>query len=521
MTVVSNRKPFFPVIDLFAGPGGLGEGFSSFNHPGKRNPFRICLSIEKDQTAAETLRLRSFFRQFPAGEEPADYYSYAKRDISWEILRKRFKAEVQNAENEALCAELGKTPEDQIHKKIDSALSCGDARKWVLIGGPPCQAYSVAGRSRMSKQERSSFESDTRHYLYREYLRIIHRFKPPVFVFENVRGILSSKIGGENIFGKILSDLRNPLEATGVSNWGEVHYEVFSLVNKDSAPENLTPADFLVESEKYGIPQARHRVILFGVRTDIPEKPGVLKKADPDIGISVSSVLSGLQPLRSRLSGKLDSIENWYVLLKKTIHMPWYRELKDTDVKRRIRRALKEMQSAHLVPGDRFILSGSRPEYSGAWYRPGRQLVGTFNHETRSHMESDLQRYLFVSCFGLVHGYSPKLRDFPPELYPDHTNVSDSLTYGNFNDRFRVQIRNKPATTITSHISKDGHYFIHPDPVQCRSLTVREAARIQTFPDNYIFEGSRTSQYRQVGNAVPPLLARQIAEIAFSILEAM
>jgi DNA (cytosine-5)-methyltransferase 1 len=134
-------------------------------------------------------------------------------------------------------------------------------------------------------------------------------------------------------------------------------------------------------------------------------------------------------------------------------------------------------------------------------------------------MDSDLYRYLFVSAYGKAKDVSPCLKDFPEELLPDHKNVRKNGENQKFADRFKVQLWNKPSSTITSHISKDGHYFIHPDPVQCRSLTVREAARLQTFPDNYFFEGNRTQQYHQVGNAVPPLLAKQMAEIVYDIFQ--
>jgi DNA (cytosine-5)-methyltransferase 1 len=137
------------------------------------------------------------------------------------------------------------------------------------------------------------------------------------------------------------------------------------------------------------------------------------------------------------------------------------------------------------------------------------------NNETRRHMVSDLGRYLFASIYAEIFGASPKAKGFPADLAPSHQNWLS----GNFNDRFRVQLWNAPSTTVTSHISKDGHYFIHPDPSQCRTLTVREAARLQTFPDNYFFTGTRTQQYVQVGNAVPPFLARQIAEAVYSLLQ--
>jgi DNA (cytosine-5)-methyltransferase 1 len=171
-----------------------------------------------------------------------------------------------------------------------------------------------------------------------------------------------------------------------------------------------------------------------------------------------------------------------------------------------------------LTPGNAFISTKSSSPRFRSWFSD-RRLSGVCNHESRGHIEPDLHRYFFAAVFAETFGRSPLLDDFPKVLLPAHRNVRQALRENKFNDRFRVQLPDRPATTVVSHISKDGHYYIHYDPTQCRSLTVREAARLQTFPDNYFFEGPRTEQYKQVGNAVPPLLARQIAAAVAQLFE--
>lgn len=173
---------------------------------------------------------------------------------------------------------------------------------------------------------------------------------------------------------------------------------------------------------------------------------------------------------------------------------------------------------ANLTRGNSYLPSTLLPNTYPNWYTD-YALNGVCNHDTRTHIREDLHRYFFAAVFARENGRSPTLNDFPEELLPNHRNVREAVNGSKFNDRFRVQVRGKPSTTVVSHISKDGHYYIHYDPSQCRSLTVREAARLQTFPDNYFFEGNRTQQYHQVGNAVPPLLANKIAEIIYNVLK--
>lgn len=505
-----------PVIDLFAGPGGLCEGFSSVVDESGSRRFAMKLSIEKDRIAHQTLLLRAIFRKFPTGKVPDCYYDYVRQKISREqfFAHPQIKHAARHAATEAKCAELGLTPAEQIDAWVVAAL--GNNRNWVLIGGPPCQAYSLAGRSRLRGKDPKKFEADAKHFLYTEYLRIIQRFAPAVFVMENVKGMLSSKNGGKHIFERILADLKSPRE--------DLRYDIRSLVvDKDE----LEPSDYVIEADEYGVPQSRHRVILFGIRSDVAganralgESPSnyLLRKTSPQV--SVDAALAGLPPLRSRLSKEPDSQRAWISALRQAP-----RSLKGCRVPRRseieslMAKSTKKAEK-HESFGGRFLEMAVTPSEVippdlRAWYLDHR-LGGVLQHEARSHMRSDLHRYMFAACFAACQKYSPNLRDFPPMLLPDHLNVdADTVP---FVDRFRVQLGNNPSSTVVAHIQKDGHYYIHPDPSQCRSLTVREAARLQTFPDNYFFEGNRTQQYGQVGNAVPPLLAKKIADVIYKFM---
>ena len=344
---------------------------------------------------------------------------------------------------------------------------------------------------------------------------------------ENVKGLLSAKIEEGPVFDLMKRDLRLGGE-----------YEIYSLVgvvNVDS--------DYLIKSEEYGVPQMRHRVILLGIKKSYLHKykqdeNSYLKLQKPYVNLE--SVIGSLPKLRSGLNRefiKYDN-DNLYANGKpKRI----YKNLKDSyqEWRQIIEKHLSQIKQWGEIPtnildneefqfnlqtGSEFVAfskqddlnKSSMPEELQDWFFD-KNLGGVPNHESRAHLTQDLLRYLFASLYVKKYKTFPRLKDYAEhsqELVPEHANAGSDK----FSDRFRVQVPDRPATTITSHISKDGHYFIHYDPAQCRSLTVREAARIQTFPDNYLFRGSRTSQYHQVGNAVPPYLASKIAKIVFEIV---
>jgi len=507
------RQPI-PVIDLFAGPGGLAEGFSAATNADNRRAFRIALSIEKDAVAHQTLQLRSFVRSF-AGQIPDCYYDCIRGKISKEELFKTpgFRENVRNAQREAWHLTLGPETHSAVSRRVGEELKGHDT--WVLIGGPPCQAYSLMGRSRMRSQDVEAFEKDERHFLYREYLRIIAEHAPAVFIMENVKGLLSSTIAEKLIFSQILEDLQRP-------NGGSLRYSVVPLSSTANL-FNTDPRDFILRSELLGIPQARHRVILCGVRQDLIGSPRPLSEQP---AISVRDAIADLPSLRGGLSKTEDSPEQWMLALLQGA------QLAEREADSELADVVSEMFVAarnsrqHTSRGGHFVATrkanGGRREVSKRFFEwiHDPKLDGVTGHEARRHMRSDLYRYLFASSYAMVNGVSPKLDDFPSPLLPKHKSARPKKGRYAFADRFRVQLWGETATTVTSHISKDGHYFIHPDPSQGRSLTVREAARLQTFPDNYHFEGNRTQQFHQVGNAVPPLLARQIAMSVAQFLSA-
>jgi DNA (cytosine-5)-methyltransferase 1 len=507
-----------PIIDLFAGPGGLGEGFTSVVDKKGKRAFRIALSIEKDEFAHDTLTLRSFIRQFPHKKLPIEYYQFVRGEIEKSTLYAKYPKEHKEAQNEAWQFELGK---QESHRLVDHRIrkALDGQKQFILIGGPPCQAYSLVGRARR-RQTTGLDKDDVRVYLYREYYRILGEHKPPIFIMENVKGLLSSKVDSEMIFKQLISDLGNPVESYRKLNGGKDHsrsrtkYKIYSLVKK---PRGYTlgnfpifhPSDFIVRSEEYGIPQTRHRIILLGIRQDLHFEPELLEIFASHV--STLDAIGDMPALRSGLSKEPDTKETWIEAITQLSSSSLKKEV-NAEIWKAMSAVIESLQVPSKDRGKPYMACSVKYAIHPDWYAD-QKLKGLINHETRSHIRRDLYRYLFASCFAKVFKRSPKMQDFPASLLPKHGNVSLAIDENKFADRFRVQVADEPAKTITSHISKDGHYYIHPDAKQCRSLTVREAARIQTFPDNYFFLGPRTEQYHQVGNAVPPLLAKQIAII--------
>ena len=522
-----------PFIDIFAGPGGLGEGFSAFKDDNLHR-FRPVLSIEMEEKAHETLTLRSFFRQFRHGNKkvPSEYYDHLKGKISKNELFEAYPEESEIAKREAWKIELGgkgkENHPDTVSALIEEKLNKKGSRSkhWILLGGPPCQAYSLVGRSRVGGID----PDDPRVGLYRHYLRILSRHKPSAFVFENVKGLASSKVNDKKIFNEIVRSLEKPTKYLGEGNkkkgWNKLktlaEYDLYGLESSDDfsgeggllALNDVNLKSVIIRAERHGVPQCRHRIIIVGIRKDLEiDRPDYLEVENP---VPISAVLQGMPRLRSGLSKSEDNTGEWIKAVEGILPKLKGKDKSIGSVREEIKRIIKNGKiKAGSGRGGEFVARKKfEPKYSPDWYTDSfKDFGGVCNHSTRAHLASDLHRYLFSSVYSKIHGFSPKLCDYPESLLPDHKNAAGAAEGSKslFNDRFRVQLAGEPAKTITSHISKDGHYYIHPDSTQCRSLTVREAARIQTFPDSYFFCGPRTSQYVQVGNAVPPLLASKIA----------
>ncbi len=509
------------IVDLFSGPGGLAEGFASYKDNEGNAPFQINISIEKEPSAHSTLLLRTFIRKFN-GLFPDEYYRFLNGELAAEPdWKKLYPEQWAEAVDEARCMELGNPETTQFLDRRLEEIRSTYGRNTMVIGGPPCQAYSLVGRARNAGILDYAADQDHRHFLYKEYVAVLQKLEPAVFVMENVKGMLSSAVKGDRLFLQVMEDLKAAA--------GENSYALYALSPRSSGfakSKVLKPSDFIVYSENHGIPQTRHRVIIVGLRKDIADKfiseiPFAMKALEKKT--TVHEVIGGVPKLRSGLSKKEDNDSAWLLAVKDAVSkVKSVISLYPAEGYEKIYSLLNSCEKT-LTPENIFPRKGKKsagymlnscPKSLADWLADEKVAVLP-NHETRSHMESDLARYMFVSLFGKAFGRSPKASEFPEELAPNHKNWST----GKFADRFRVQIEDQPSTTITSHISKDGHYFIHYDPVQCRSLTVREAARLQTFPDNYYFKGNRTQQYVQVGNAVPPYLAKQIAEVLWPVLK--
>ncbi len=501
----------FKVVDLFAGPGGLAEGFSSLVGKDGRRRFDVVLSVEKESSAFATLRLRAFTRQFHT--LPTAYLDFLSGRISRAELIARHPEEWERAVGETAQLELGTDDARDWLKPVLQQILTTSRDRTVLIGGPPCQAYSLVGRARNQGKRDYDPAADNRHFLYREYIDILRQLHPVAFVMENVKGMLSAKVDGAGMIERIMDDLR---AAGGMAD----SYRIVPLVDSERGLHSGN----IVRAEDFGIPQARHRVILLGIRSDIYSRLNLsserLPTLRPAMGkAKVRDVIEGMPRLRSGLSRSADSQETWCTAARAAL----VKAAQACNAHRKDLSEVADRLSAYADSMDEPDVNLPRASSEPGPVRDNRladwlinpKLQTLSNHESRGHMEGDLARYVFAATFAEVFGRSPKADEFPGRLAPDHRNWNS----GKFSDRFRVQTWDAPSSTITSHISKDGHYFIHPDPRQARSLTVREAARLQTFPDDYFFEGNRTQQYVQVGNAVPPLLARQIAELLATLLE--
>ena len=532
------------MVDIFAGPGGLGEGFS-------QTGFEILLSAEMDPIACDTLRLRKFFHQFEKRRVPQEYFQFIRGNIELNALKEKFPKEWKKAAEAVANIELGTQHGNaKLNQLLDEKLE--GQNDFILIGGPPCQAYSLAGRSRMlgigNKMSKANtakdlevkaklareFYKDKRHTLYLEYLNILCRYQPTIFVMENVKGMASAKTGvGErlgSVFENICFGLRDPFKAMNVKTKSGSIPKGYKLYSLSSDTSELLPqseiqshAECIIRSENYGIPQSRHRMIIVGVRenSDLVPTRISLSEAKP----TVRDAIGKMPKLRSGLSREKDTFEHWKNAI---VHQAKEALIGHTDCDNLIEATIKtiEKQKTKSNRGGQFVAN------TGVDYNCGTEQLkkvindqcvrGVIQHETRSHIRTDLLRYFIVSILGQINGKSPKFNEWKGKLTalkPNHENVyleDKEIKSSSHSDRFKVQVWDKPSSTVVSHISKDGHYFIHPDPTQCRSLTVREAARLQTFPDNYFFCGNRTQQYHQVGNAVPVLLARQIAETLVS-----
>ncbi|MDD2306071.1 MAG: DNA cytosine methyltransferase [Prolixibacteraceae bacterium] len=405
-------------IDLFAGAGGLSEGFL-------RAGFNPVAHVEMDKAACNTIKTRLAFHYLKSNNKSEIYYAYLKGEIKRSELYNHIPVKLLDS---VINLPIGTEFNEPIFSLISEQLNGQDVD--LIIGGPPCQAYSLVGRARSE----DGMKSDPRNHLYVQYAKYLEKYKPKYFVFENVLGLKSAKKG------------------TYLQNMEK-------LFLKKGYKMRL----YTLAANNFGVLQNRRRIIILGWREDI----------NPD--------LPDLESVRMQTDFKVDSIFN----------------------------DLPKISAGQGV--DKFVkYRADTNEYlDQKSIRNGIDILT--QHIARPHSEQDKKIYRIAVDKWNNKGQRLDYNDLP-EVLKSHKNRHS------FFDRFKVVAQDlNYSHTVVAHIAKDGHYYIHPDLEQNRSISVREAARLQSFPDNYYFEGvkeeqNRTAAFKQIGNAVPPLMAQCIAE---------
>lgn len=404
-------------IDLFAGAGGLSEGFI-------RAGYEPIAHVEMDEAACYTLRTRVAYHYLKANKKYETYKSYLRGAIDRAALYASVPPEKLNS---VINLPIGTEHNPTIHKKIAEQLN---GRKVdLIIGGPPCQAYSLVGRARSA----DGMKGDPRNYLYVQYAKYLEKYEPRMFVFENVLGIKSA---GAGVY------LQN----------------MEKLFDKKGYKMKL----FTVEANNFGVLQNRKRVIILGWKKELSPSLPDLEAIKPEQQHRVKELLSDLPFIHA--GGGKDKYSTY-----------------------------KKDSTEYL---------------NSTGIRNGIDILT--QHIARPHTKQDKEIYRIA--VGMMQDKKRlNYNELPPKL-KTHKNRHS------FFDRFKVVNANAEFShTVVAHIAKDGHYYIHPDIEQNRSITVREAARLQSFPDNFYFEGvkenrNRTAAFKQIGNAVPPLMSQEIAK---------
>ena len=399
----------YNTIDLFAGCGGLMDGFM------QEGSYNTLACVEWESFPCQTIANRLAKK-------------WNHRNANEEVIR----FDIQRTE------ELINGFDDPVYGKHQGlAKLVGESKVDVIIGGPPCQAYSLAGRIR----DPHGMKDDYRNYLFESYIRILNHFKPSLFVFENVMGMLSAAPDGTPIVDKI----REAFDKAGYFVIDDFKSAVFDV------------ADF-------GIPQHRKRVIILGVNKVLGKSDNVLCKK---------------------------ILDEFYNVL-----MPLYKKKAKP---RTVRSAIGDMPA--IFPRKE-VLKKEGHKYS---HQP-IDGNGMMNHIPRFHSERD-QKIFTMLAEDIESGRNQYVStDSLKELYTKMTGKKSNI------HKYYVLRWNEPSNTIPAHLYKDGMRHIHPDPAQARSITVREAARLQTFADDFEFLGPMMAQYKMIGNAVPSDFAKIIAK---------